>query len=115
MLNKDYHRLLKRQLTKAGFNTIDNPEMVSFIQTVNAAYNSFDKDIYHLENVLELSSTELFALNEELTKERDNTKSKLEHVVDHIGGIIFETDLEGNFTYLNTAWEKYIGYSLKET
>ena len=115
MLKNDYHRLLKRQLLKAGLSETDSPEFAGFIKSVNDAYNSFDKDVYHLENVLELSSKELFALNEELTKNYDNTKSKLEHIVGHIGGVIFETDLEGNFTYLNPAWEKYIGVSVKDT
>ena len=115
MLKNDHHRLLKRQLLKAGLRKTDSPELASFIKTVNEAYNSFDKDVYHLENVLELSSKELFALNAKLRKDHNKTKSKLEHVVSHIGDIIFETDLEGNFTYLNRAWEKYMGCSVKKT
>lgn len=115
MLDKNYHRLLTRQLRKSGLNTMDNLDFACFLEAVNAAYNSFDKDVYRLENVLEISTKELFALNKKLIQERDNTKSKLEHIVDNIGGVIFETDLEGNFTYLNVAWEKNTGYAVKES
>ena len=115
MLSKEYHRLLKRQLAKAGLSLEDNHELDGFLQNISQAYNSFDKDIYHLENVLELSSKELFELNEELKKDRDKATNKLEHLVDNIGGVIFETDFKGNFTYLNTAWKRYTGYSIKKT
>lgn len=115
MLDKHYHRLLSRQLRKSGLNTNDDLDLACFLEAVNAAYTSFDKDVYRLENILELSSRELFALNRKLIEERDNTKSKLEHIVDNIGGVIFETDLDGNFTYLNVAWEKNTGYSVSES
>ncbi|WP_147678231.1 ATP-binding protein [Algibacter pacificus] len=115
MLNKGYHKLLRRQLKKSRVNPIDNLNFKCFLEAVSAAYTSFDEDIYRLENILELSSKELLAVNKQLIKERDTTASKLEHIVDNIGGIIFETDLKGNFTYLNVAWEKYTGYSVKES
>jgi len=115
MLDKDYHRLLSRQLRKSEVTATDHLNFACFLEAVNAAYHSFDKDVYRLENALELSSKELFALNEKLIKERDYTKSKLEHIVDNIGGVIFETDLEGRFTYLNVAWKKNTGYTLHES
>jgi len=115
MLNNDYHRLLKRQLKKADKSLIDNPLFNEFLNSVDQAYKSFDKDVLHIENILEQSSKELFAANQKLIHERDFTKSKLENLVDNIGGVIFETDLEGNFTFLNNAWETYSGFSLKES
>ena len=39
----------------------------------------------------------------------------LKNLVDNIGGVIFETDPEGNFTFLNNAWELYSGYSIKDS
>ena len=68
---------------------------------INDAYKSFDKDVKRIENVLEESSKELFQANQKLIHERDKTKTKLENVVDHIGGVIFETDLKGDFTFFN--------------
>ena len=115
MLNKDYHRLLKRQIKKSDASLLENPLFQDFLRSVDEAYKSFDKDVIHIENILEQSSKELFSANQKLIHERDSTKSKLENLVDNIGGIIFETDLEGNFTFLNNAWEQYSGFSLKES
>ncbi|MDD7885320.1 PAS domain-containing sensor histidine kinase [Flavivirga sp. 57AJ16] len=109
MLNKDYHRLLKRQLKKTGLDTSKNPDFISFFNMVNDAYKSFDKDLKHIENILEESSKELFVANKGLIKERDNVNRKLERIVDNIGGVLFKTDLDGNFTFLNNAWTEYSG------
>lgn len=109
MLNKDYHRLLKRQIKKTGLDVSENPELVQFFNMLNDAYRSFDNDVKHIENILEESSKELFVANQGLIKERDNINKKLEHIVDNIGGVLFETDLDGNFTFLNNAWAEYSG------
>jgi PAS domain S-box-containing protein len=114
MLNNDYHRLLKRQLKKCNIDGLSHPEYARFLDMVNQAYKSFDKDVKHIEHILEESSKELFMANRKLINERDSTKTKLENVVDNIGGIIFETDLRGNFIFLNQAWEKYSGFTIKE-
>jgi PAS domain S-box-containing protein len=115
MLNNDYHRLLKRQLRKADLNVLANPEFIDFLNSVNYAYASFDKDVKHVENILEESSKELFVANQKLRNERDVSKTKLENLIDNVGGIIFETDLDGNFTFLNSAWEEYSGFTIENS
>jgi PAS domain S-box-containing protein len=115
MVKTDLHRLLKRQLKKSGLELLNKPEYVDFLKTVNEAYKSFDKDVLHIENILEKSSKELFVANQKLISERDNTKTQLENIVSNVGGVIFETDLEGNFTFLNDAWTIYSGYSKEES
>jgi PAS domain S-box-containing protein len=115
MLKNDIHRLLLRQLKKANLNDLDNPHFAGFLNSINDAYKSFDKDIVQIENILELSSKELFHANEQLTIERDSTNIKLKNIVDNVGGVIFGTDVNGNFTFLNHAWEKYSGFTIKET
>jgi PAS domain-containing protein len=112
MLNNEYHRLLKRQLRKANLNLLANPDFAIFLNSVNDAYNSFDKDVKHVENILEESSKELFVANQKLRNERDVSKTKLENLIDNVKGVIFETDLNGNFTFLNTAWEEYSGFTI---
>ena len=114
MLNKDYHRLLKRQLKKTGLDASENPELVQFFNMVNDAYKSFDNDIKHIENILEESSKELFVANKRLKKERDHTNKKLENIVNNVGGVLFETDLDGNFTFLNKAWTEYSGIPINK-
>lgn len=115
MLKKDYHRLLKRQLKKADLDELTINDMSKFLQNVDIAYKNFDEDVNHIENILELSSNELFVANKKLKNERDFTKTKLENIVDNIEGVIFETDLKGNFTFLNNAWQYYTGLSIKES
>ncbi len=115
MLNNEYHRLLKRQLRKADLSISDHPEFTSFLSMINDAYKSFDKDFNHIEHILEESSKELFVANQHLVFERDKTRTKLENIVDNVGGVIFETDLHGNFTFLNNAWEKYSGFPLEQS
>ncbi|MFT5846984.1 MAG: PAS domain S-box-containing protein [Psychroserpens sp.] len=115
MLNNDYHRLLRRQLQKADLNLLANPEFTNFLNSVNKAYSSFDKDIKHVETILEESSKELFGANQKLRNERDVSKSKLENLIDNVGGIIFETDFDGNFTFLNSAWEEYSGFTIENS
>tara|TARA_R110002049_G_scaffold309225_2_gene518912 strand:- start:26 stop:1774 length:1749 start_codon:yes stop_codon:yes gene_type:complete len=115
MLNNDYHRLLKRQLKKSDLDILSSSKCADFLKLVDEAYKSFDKDVKHIEHILEESSKELFQANQRLIYERDKTKTKLEHVVDNVGGVIFETDLDGNFTFLNKAWAKYTGFSIEES
>ncbi len=115
MLNNDLHRLLRRQLKKSDLDFSEKPQYAEFLNMVNDAYKSFDKDILHVENILEASSNELFKANQKLILERDSTKTKLENIVNNVGGVIFETDLHGNFTYLNKAWTEYSGLSIKHT
>ncbi|WP_428740246.1 ATP-binding protein [Tenacibaculum sp.] len=115
MVKNEYHRLLNRQLKKAGLDFLENPRLFEFINMVNDAYKSFDKDIKHIENILEQNSKELFAANKKLTLERDHTKTQLENIVDNVSGVIFKTDLKGNFTFLNNAWVEYSGIPIEES
>lgn len=115
MLEKNTHRLLKRQLKKSGLDVLNDPKFKNFLSMVNDAYKSFDKDVKHIEHILEESSRELFTANQELIFERDVTRSKLEQIVNNVGGVIFETDLDGNFTFLNDAWFKYSGLSIESS
>ena len=115
MLKNEFHRLLQRQLKKSGFNITENSKYADFLNVVNDAYENFDKDVKHIENILEESSKELFVANQKLIHERDYTKAKLENIINNIGGVIFETDLDGNFTFLNDVWEEYTSYSLKNS
>ncbi|MBJ6369317.1 PAS domain-containing hybrid sensor histidine kinase/response regulator [Snuella sedimenti] len=115
MLNNNLHRLLKRQLEKSGLDVEGQPGFADFLNMVDQAYKGFDKDVSHIENILEKSSKELFVANQKLKYERDFTKTKLQNIVDNLGGVIFETNLEGNFTFLNNAWTKYSGFPLEDS
>ncbi|MDP5082271.1 MAG: response regulator [Winogradskyella sp.] len=109
MLEANLHRLLRRQIRNAGFNDEDLNKFKEFFDVVNDAYKSFDDDVKHIENILDESSNELYKVNRALKSEVDNAEYKLNTIVNTIDGVIFKTDMEGTFKYLNKAWEDLFG------
>jgi hypothetical protein len=65
-LAKQQHRLLKRQIRKQLGALRDDPRLEQFLESVNQAYLDSDEDLKQVENMLELSSQELYKLNTEL-------------------------------------------------
>ncbi len=114
MLKPDLHRLLKRQIANAGFLPEDIKKFESFFEVVNDAYKSFDEDVKHIEVILEESSNELYKLNQALKSQVDSVENELNTIVNTIEGVIFKTDMVGNFSYLNKAWEELFGVSVDE-
>lgn len=122
MKSDKLHRLLKRQLSKINLNEDEMKRMLPFIECVDQAYKSSDEDLAQLENVLEISSQELYVANERLRNDNDNktieiqeAKESLDKVVDNVTDIIIELDNQGNFVYLNKAWVKFAEESIEES
>ena len=115
MLINKYHPLLNNQLNKINSKGLSYASFLSFLKDVNHTYIKFDNEINTFEHNLEDSFKELSIANKKLKQERDVTKSKLETIIDNVEGIIFETDLEGNFVFLNNAWTNYSGFSIKSS
>ena len=116
------HRLLKRQIRKHLGDLADDPRLADFISSVNQAYLDFDEDLKQAENMLEVSSQELYKLNTELqssveekTAEAKALNQRLSSIINNVQEIIFQTDLNGCWTFLNPAWEKVTGYSIAES
>lgn len=113
------HRLLKRQLRKYR---VDPHELGDIVSAISAAYQGYDADLAQLETSLETSSQELFraniALRESLknsTAEAADANRMLESIVNNIREVIFRTDTNGNWTYLNPAWKDLTGYEVEES
>ncbi|PSL22670.1 sensor histidine kinase [Dyadobacter jiangsuensis] len=114
----NYHRLLKRQIRKSlPPDLAEHPDMQDFLMAVNQAYTEYQDDLTRMELILEQSSGELFKANRELsriaqekTEEAALTSKRLEEVVGSISEVLVQLDREGNFTYLNQAWESITGY-----
>ena len=115
MKDQKVHRLLKRQLKKAEFNASDMVRYSAFLEQINNAYFDFDKDLMHIEHILEESSKELFKANNALKVEYTVTKDRLKKIVNTIDGVLFQTDMKGNFIFLNKAWEDITGLSVKKS
>lgn len=112
------HRLLKRQIKKY-LSLEDENKLKDFLNAIDEAYNEADADVKQMENVLEKSSQELFKVNFELKKTIDSktqevelTSSKLESVVNNITEVIFQTNIDGEWIYLNPTWEKITGFKV---
>lgn len=119
---ENLHRLLKRQISKYGLTKEDLLRNERFLLAIEESYFGFDHDLRHLENILERSSQELFKANQLLKEDIEHkseeiqaTRLQLERVVDNVRSVIFQTDVEGNWIYLNAAWERLSGYSLSDT
>ena len=50
----------------------------------------------------------------ESEKKLKESEQKFKYVVDHVTDIVFQTDGEGNWTYLNNAWKTIMEYELDE-
>ncbi len=111
---KKFHRLLQRQLKKVNLDQETHEKLTPFLNQINQAYTSFDNDLCQTENILEKSSQELFLANKQLTSNFAEVSSRLAKVAGNIKNVIFEIDLQGNWTYLNSAWEKLSGYTVEE-
>lgn len=114
----NYHRLLKRQIRKSlPPELAEHPDLQDFLLAVNQAYTEYQDDLTRMELILEQSSGELFKANRELsriaqekTEEAALTSKRLEEVVGSISEVLVQLDRDGNFTYLNQAWEIITGY-----
>ena len=116
------HKLLKLQLEKSGLSDDQVGKMHDLIELVVQAYTGYDKDLSLLDNVLDQSTEELVVVNQdleedvsELTDEFIKTDEQLTRVVNNVPGVIFETDGEGKFKFLNPSWEQLSGYTIEET
>ena len=109
-----YHRLLHRQLKKIALNEKTHKEIEPFLEQINSAYSAFDNDLYQAETVLEKSSQELFLANKQLTTNITSITNQLRKIAGNIKDVIFEMDLQGNWTYLNPAWEKLTGHKIDD-
>ena len=116
------HKLLKLQLEKSGLSKAQMADMQDLIELIMQAYNGYDNDLSLLDNVLDQSTGELVEVNQDLeenveglTDEFEKTEEQLERVVNHVPGVIFETDGVGNFKFLNPSWELLSGYTVEDT
>jgi PAS domain S-box-containing protein len=114
MNTQNFHRLLKRQLKNAQIDLAEMEKLSYFIEAVNEAYVDFDNDISHIEGILEKSSNELFKSNRSLRNQIYSAESELNTILNNIEGVIFKTDLEGNFKYINKGWEALFGVPVEK-
>lgn len=109
-----YHRRLQRQLCKLNLDQTDLEKMAPLLQMVDTSYKQMDSDMQHAENILEESSKELYLRNLQLKNNVEKVTSQLSKVAGNIKDVIFEIDLAGRWSYLNSAWEEITGILVKD-
>ena len=113
-MRNNYHRLPIRQLKKIDLDGDTLDLIAPLLHQVDQAYKAYDSDLQQVENVLEKSSQELFQTNQQLKNSVESISGQLSKVAGNIKDVIFEMDLNGNWSYLNPAWRKLTGYKVKD-
>jgi diguanylate cyclase (GGDEF)-like protein/PAS domain S-box-containing protein len=115
------HSLLHRQLARLGLSADrapgDSPDRVSGLQQwrellsrVSVAYTDADNDRYTLERAIDISSSEMAELHEELRTRAAFTRA----IVETAGDAIITTNGKGVITSFNPAAERLFGWTADE-
>jgi diguanylate cyclase (GGDEF)-like protein/PAS domain S-box-containing protein len=117
------HRLLKRQLKKAG---IDNEAACSaealrrLLALVERSYQDADDDRHLLEHSLEVSSKEMQELyarvKESARREVQKSEAKYSRLIENLKQhyFFYTRDAEGEFTYVSDSVTDVLGYAKEE-
>ncbi|MDP2227676.1 MAG: response regulator, partial [Moraxellaceae bacterium] len=72
---------------------------------------SFTREINELNDALNQSADRLFEQSQKILRSEAQYRS----VVNSVREVIYQTDLQGRWTFLNPAWEEITGYSVAES
>lgn len=121
MKSKSRHRLLDRQIQKFLPKDVDPNKFSAFLSAVDEAYSGYDADLEKFENILDQSSKEMARLNRDLEQKAEQKSAiakelsdRISAVVNNVQEIIFQTDSQGRWTYLNPAFERISGYRVAD-
>lgn len=101
------HKLLQRQIQKHLSGEPIPEKFMQFLETVNASYERFENSKIMLERAIEISSSEMIALNNAQRKANETLKTLFENIDD----VFFTTDLNtNNVLLISPVCEKLYGY-----
>ena len=109
------HSLLERQLRRLGLDPDMAPPVAAtweeFCDRVSKTYATADQDRYLLERSMNLASTEMRELYENL---RDAAEPRYANLFENTSDAIFTMDLAGQLTSVNRALEELTGLDRNE-
>ena len=108
------HKALLRQLSRLGLNNKSRPDAESwqkFIDTVDKSYKAHDEDRYLLERSLEVSSTEMQKMYDELKR---SSQSTMKIMLDSMQNGVISIDSTGKILSYNNSAHSIFGYSQAE-
>jgi diguanylate cyclase (GGDEF)-like protein/PAS domain S-box-containing protein len=105
------HRLLKRQLERYLHSDVPPGDWQALLEAISSYYREVDQEKSLLENALEVNSQELTSINERL---RLQSAEMTHTMLDTLSEGVFATDVQGRFTFLNTAAEQMLGWKESE-
>jgi len=108
------HKTLLRQLSRLGLKEGTAPDVESwrkFIHTVNKSYQAYDEGRYLLERSLEISSTEMQQMYDELKR---SSQSTMKIMLDSMQNGVISIDSEGKILSYNCSATNIFGYSQDE-
>ena len=113
---------LRDAFQKQKEDAIAQKETIQKIKDAIAAFNSEEHNINMESEVDSLSSNNLFDSLIRLIEERKQatealkvSEIKYSKVVENIKEVIFQTDVDGLWIFLNKAWEEITGFSVQES
>jgi len=116
------HRLLTRQLKKAGIATdhenLQGRQLQQFLELVSQAYNESDKTRSTIESTLSVSLQEMQELYEDLKISSESQlardRAMLRSLVDSIPDLIYFKDQDSNYLGCNLAYSELVGFTEDE-
>ncbi|MBC8484480.1 MAG: response regulator, partial [Bacteroidetes bacterium] len=111
-LNKSNELLLAESLKQKKI--LDSLKKIAKKLLVNSTQGDIELDNISLEMLVDLMS-QLVVERAKYQSDLSSSEEKYKYVVNSVKEVIFQTDINGNWTFLNPAWTEVTGFSLSES
>lgn len=116
-VHSDYHEIVQKRMEE-----LENQKPVDLLQEKYVLFDGGIIDVEVIATPIEYNDKPAFQviihdISERKLMERELHKSQEQYrsVVENVKEVIFQTDIHGNWTFLNPAWEKITGYAIEES
>lgn len=103
--NSDIHPLLKAQLDRLQHTTLNPSDLTAIFKEISQVFTKFETSEQQLQQLLDIQQKQ----KKHADLKIENFIRRAEKIVNNITEVVFEIDLNGNWIYLNPAWEQLTG------